>query len=431
MSTLHPICIPDIGTSNPVTVIEILVSEGDLIAQDESLLTLESEKATMEVPSPMAGVVKNLKVVVGDKVKEGHVIMEVEVSDGNHSVQEVKSSQMEPSLETEPLLNNKTSAVESDNSSIFPIEATGQHYGEVHAGPAVRRMAREFGVDLNRVEGAGPKGRVMKNDVKNYVRETLQERPSKLPLGGIELPPLNPIDFSGFGEVEVQSLSRIKQISGENLHRNWMNIPHVTQFDEADVTAVEAFRQSAKAAAEKRGYKLTPLVFIMKAVVECLKAFPLFNASLLANTNELVLKKYFHLGVAVDTPNGLVVPVIHDVDKKSVFDIAKELAAVSKKAREKGLTPKEMQGHCFTISSLGGIGGTAFTPIINYPDVAILGVSRSIMKPIYDKKTDNFIPRLMVPLSLSYDHRVIDGAEAARFTKYLSDMLTDIGNLIL
>ncbi|MHA7840585.1 MAG: dihydrolipoyllysine-residue acetyltransferase [Gammaproteobacteria bacterium] len=427
MATLQPVHIPDIGSPDPVTVIEILVAEGDTIAEDDSLLTLESEKATMEVPSPAAGVVKSLKVAVDDKVKEGDVILMLEVA-GDETSPSAAAPVVEEAVATKQSIEELVPTIEKPiftaqpTASVEPVTFSG----ESHAGPAVRRMAREFGVDLGQVTGHGRKGRVMKSDVKGYVRDTLQNGAT-----GTGLPSLPEVDFSAFGDVETQPLSRIKQLSGSNLHRNWVNIPHVTQFDEADITSMEAFRQSAKNVAEKQGCKLTPLVFIMKAVVSCLQEFPLFNASLSANGEALIVKKYFHLGVAVDTPNGLVVPVIRDVDKKGLFDLAQELAAISTKAREKGLTPKEMQGGCFTISSLGGISGTAFTPIVNYPDVAILGVSRSSTKPIYNKETDSFVPRLMLPLSLSYDHRVIDGAEAARFTKHLSYILGDIRRLLL
>lgn len=428
--TIQPIPIPDIGSSDPVTIIEILVKEGDTIAEDDALLTLESEKATMEVPSPAGGRVKALKVAVGDKVKEGHVVLMLEVAGDSPVDPEVVASSIEPASASTPVVESTPEAKAPLAVSPAPVDDPITFSGESHAGPAVRRMARELGVDLGRVTGHGRKGRVLKDDVKGYVREALQTGQGGAPASLLGSP-LPAVDFSAFGEVEAQPLSRIKKLSGDNLHRNWVNIPHVTQFDEADITAMEAFRQSAKAEAEKLGCKLTPLVFIMKAVVACLQAFPLFNASLSAEGSELLLKKYFHLGVAVDTPNGLVVPVIRDVDKKTVFAIAQELGVISAKAREKGLTPKEMQGSSFTISSLGGISGTAFTPIINYPDVAILGVSRSLTKPCYDEETEGFVPRLMLPLSLSYDHRVIDGAEAARFTRYLGYLLGDIRRLLL
>jgi pyruvate dehydrogenase E2 component (dihydrolipoamide acetyltransferase) len=296
----------------------------------------------------------------------------------------------------------------------------------VHAGPAVRRVAREFGVDLAKVTATGPKQRILKEDVQKYVKETLAKQTSS---GGMGLPQAPMVDFSQFGQTEVKALTKIKRLTGTNLHRNWLLVPHVTQFDEADITELEAFRNAEKASAEKQGYKLTPLIFIMKAVVAALKAYPQFNASLDASGESLILKKYYNIGVAVDTPNGLVVPVIRDVDKKSIYDLAKELAEISKKAREKGLSVNDMQGGCFSISSLGGIGGTAFTPIVNLPEVAILGVSKAQMKPIYSK--GQFEPRLMLPLSLSYDHRVIDGADGARFTSYLAHLLADIRRVLL
>lgn len=428
--SIETINIPDIGTCDAVTIIELFVAEGDSIAQEASILTLESEKATMEVPSPMSGKIQTLKVKVGDKVKEGDEILLMEVGEEKQSTPAVESS-VESTNSTEPAVNENTHSptpqVDTINSATCEVNL-GTTTEEVHAGPAVRRMAREFGVDLTQVTGHGQKGRVMKSDVKTYINEALQHQPTS---GSSSISPLPKVDFTAFGEVEVQPLSRIKQLSGSNLHRNWSNIPHVTQFDEADITALEAFRQSLKTTAEKRGYKLTPLVFIMKAIVSALQQFPVFNASLSVDKNELILKKYFHLGVAVDTPNGLVVPVVRNVDQKGIYELAEELSLISKKARESRLTPKEMQGNTFTISSLGGISGTAFTPLINYPDVAILGVSRSSMQPKYDSATGNFEPRLMLPLSLSYDHRVIDGAEAARFTQFLTHVLEDIRRLLL
>lgn len=403
------ISLPDVGGATDVEVIEVLVKPGDHVKKEMSLLTLESEKASMDLPSPEEGVVKEVKVKVGDKVKQGAEIVVLESAASEQPVEKEESKKKEEPAKTEP------SPPPSDRQAADK-ESTG-----IHAGPVVRRIAREFGIDLAQVNSSGPKNRILKEDVQSFVKNRLAGG------GGSGLPSAPNVDFSQFGPVEIKPLSRIQKISGKNLHRNWLLAPHVTQFGEADISELEAFRQSQKAIAEAEGVKLTPLVFIMKAVVAGLKAFPHFNASL--DGENLVLKNYYHVGVAVDTPNGLVVPVIRDVDKKGLMDLAKELSAVSEKARNKQLAPNDMQGGCFSISSLGGIGGTAFTPIINVPEVAILGVSKSSYKPIY--QDGEFIPRLMLPLSLSYDHRVIDGADGARFVVFLANMLSDIRNLLL
>jgi len=416
--------VPDIGNAKDVDVIEILVKPGDKIEKEQSLITLEGDKATMEIPSPLAGIVENIKLKVGDKVSQGSIILSLATSEGTKAPaqttkpgeQAVKTQAQTPDKATEQS-KSVPAAVESRTS-------TTQNSGEVHAGPAVRRIAREFGVDLTKVTPSGPKSRILKEDIQNHVKNVLAN-PSAT--GG--LPAAPKIDFNQFGETEIKPLTKIKRLTGTNLHRNWLLVPHVTQFDEADITELEAFRNAEKLNAEKQGYKLTPLIFVMKAVVAALKAFPQFNASLDSSGESLILKKYFNLGVAVDTPNGLVVPVIRDVDKKSVYQLAKELAEISKKAREKGLSVTDMQGGCFSISSLGGIGGTAFTPIVNLPEVAILGVSKAQIKPVY--QDGQFEPRLMLPLSLSYDHRVIDGADGARFTSYLAHLLTDIRRVLL
>lgn len=421
---LKNITTPDLGGASDVTVIETLVKPGDKIEADTSVVILESDKATMDIPSTDAGTVKEVKIKAGDKVSSGSVLLILETGAAESKSQpdskEAKESkpaavaQAAKAAAPEPIKHK-----EPEQTSSSPPPSSG----DVHAGPGVRRFARELGVNLALIAGSGPKQRLLKEDVQLFVKTQLSgaaQSPS-LPVAPV-------IDFSKFGPIEMQALSRIKKISGKNLQRNWMMMPHVTQFAEADITALDDFRQ-AQNNAQKQTIKLTPLVFIMKAIVASLKAFPSFNASLDAAGENLVMKKYFHVGVAVDTPDGLVVPVIRDVDKKGLRDLAKELAEKSEKARKKQLTPDDMQGGCFSISSLGGIGGTAFTPIINFPEVAILGVSKAAFKPVYEK--DAFVPRLMLPLSLSYDHRVIDGAEGARFIMHLTTMLSDVRHLLL
>jgi len=424
---------PDLGGDADLTVIELLVKPGDKITADTPIVTLESDKATMEVPATDAGTVKEIKVKVGDHVSTGSVLMTLE-SSGTEKVAEAKPATAKPATAKPAAAKSAKQAEKaippSNQKEPEPTVLTGtvQSTSDVHAGPGVRQLARELGVNLSNLSGSGPKQRILKEDVQLFVKSQLSQlrSGSSLPMA---LPPVPVIDFSKFGPVRTEKLSRIKKISGKNLQRNWMTIPHVTQFGEADITILEDFRQSQKAEMEKQKIKLTPLVFIMKAVVASLKAFPEVNASLDASGETLIMKNYYHVGVAVDTPDGLVVPVIRDVDKKGLTDLAKELAEVSEKARKKLLTPADMQGGCFSISSLGGIGGTAFTPIINAPEVAILGVSKSSYKPVYQEGA--FMPRLMLPLALSYDHRVIDGADGARFIVHLSHMLSDIRNLLL
>lgn len=415
---------PDLGGSAEVTVIEILVKPGDVLNADTSIVTLESDKATMEVPTLSAGVVKEIKVKVGDAVSAGTVLLTLESKEVANTSEKPVEKPAEKAKKEKPESAKK---IETQEAPVLTgtLETSDAH---LHAGPGVRRLARELGVSLSHISGSGPKQRILKEDVQAFVKQQLSVAAS----GGnmpATLPSLPVIDFSKFGDIETSALSRIKKISGKALQRNWSMIPHVTQFGEADITELEAFRSAQKSDLEKQKVKLTPLVFILKAVVGALRAFPHFNASLDASGENIILKKYFHIGVAVDTPNGLVVPVIRDVDKKGLVDLAKELAVVSEKARDGKLTPADMQGGCFSISSLGGIGGTAFTPIINYPEVAILGVSKSSMKPVYEDGA--FVPRLMLPLSLSYDHRVIDGAEGARFIVTLSNLLTDIRQLLM
>lgn len=428
--TLKNIETPDVGGSADVVVVEVLVKPGDKIAVDSPLVTLESDKATMDIPSSETGVVKEIKVKVGDKVSTGSVLVTVETGKAEEKPATAKKAEKsaEKPKESKPAASkSQPEPAKKEEEPAQPVlTGTVESTSDVHAGPGVRRMARELGVNLLKVSGSGPKQRIIKEDVQVYVKGQLTQLQTS---GGMSLPSAPVIDFSKFGPVEMQALSRIKKISGKNLQRNWMTIPHVTQFGEADITTLEEFRQSQKNELEKQKIKLTPLVFIMKAVVASLKAFPAFNSSLDSSGENLVMKKYFHVGVAVDTPDGLVVPVIRDVNKKGLTDLAKELAEVSEKARKKMLTPNDMQGGCFSISSLGGIGGTAFTPIINAPEVAILGVSKTSYKPVYQDGV--FVPRLMLPLSLSYDHRVVDGAEGARFIVHLAGMLSDIRNLLL
>lgn len=422
MANIKEILVPDIGGGTNVDVIEVFAKPGMTFKPEESLITLEGDKATMEIPSPYHGVVKEVKVKIGDKVSEGSLILLMEVTEAaTTSVEKPAEKKTEAPKSTTPSIG-----VPTTTATPTPVMTAPKSFAEVHAGPSVRQLARELGVDLTRVAGTGAKSRITKDDVFAFVKSELQKAKSG---GGLNIAPAPVIDFAKFGEIEVKALNKIKRLTGINVHRSWVTVPHVTQFDEVDITEMEAFRQSQKATVEAQGAKLTPLVFIMKAVVATLKEFPIFNSSLDPSGESLIYKKYFNLGIAVDTPNGLVVPVIRQVDCKSMVEIAKELAEISKKAREKGLTPAEMSGSCFTISSLGGIGGTAFTPIVNTPDVAILGVSKSMMKPVY--QDGQFVPRLMLPLSLSYDHRVVDGADGARFIVHLGKCLSDIRQVLL
>ncbi|ENM4019718.1 pyruvate dehydrogenase complex dihydrolipoyllysine-residue acetyltransferase [Vibrio cholerae] len=427
VAALKEVQVPDIG-GDEVTVTEIMVNVGDSISEEQSLITVEGDKASMEVPAPFAGTLKEIKVAAGDKVKTGSLIMVFEVAGAAPVAAPVQAAAPAPAQAATP------AAAAPATSGEFQ-----ENHEYSHASPVVRRLAREFGVNLAKVKGSGRKNRILKEDVQNYVKEALKrlESGAQVAASGkgdgaaLGLLPWPKVDFSKFGDTEVQPLSRIKKISGANLHRNWVMIPHVTQWDNADITELEKFRQEQNAMEAKRdtGMKITPLVFIMKAAAKALEAFPAFNSSLSDDGESLILKKYVNIGIAVDTPNGLVVPVFKDVNKKGIYELSKELAEVSKKARGGKLTAADMQGGCFTISSLGGIGGTAFTPIVNAPEVAILGVSKSEMKPVWNGK--EFAPRLQLPLSLSYDHRVIDGAEGARFITYLNECLSDIRRLVL
>ncbi|EII3002497.1 pyruvate dehydrogenase complex dihydrolipoyllysine-residue acetyltransferase [Vibrio cholerae] len=433
VAALKEVQVPDIG-GDEVTVTEIMVNVGDSISEEQSLITVEGDKASMEVPAPFAGTLKEIKVAAGDKVKTGSLIMVFEVAGAAPVAAPVQAAAPAPAPAAAPAQAAAPAAAAPATSGEFQ-----ENHEYSHASPVVRRLAREFGVNLAKVKGSGRKNRILKEDVQNYVKEALKRLESgaqaaasgKGDGAALGLLPWPKVDFSKFGDTEVQPLSRIKKISGANLHRNWVMIPHVTQWDNADITELEKFRQEQNAMEAKRdtGMKITPLVFIMKAAAKALEAFPAFNSSLSDDGESLILKKYVNIGIAVDTPNGLVVPVFKDVNKKGIYELSKELAEVSKKARGGKLTAADMQGGCFTISSLGGIGGTAFTPIVNAPEVAILGVSKSEMKPVWNGK--EFTPRLQLPLSLSYDHRVIDGAEGARFITYLNECLSDIRRLVL
>lgn len=429
-SNIQEVHVPDIGDAAEVDVIDVMVKAGDDVNEEDSIITLEGDKATMDVPAPFSGKVVEVKISAGDKASEGTLILTMETTASASSTQSGSkaSAQKTASPSTSATSTSKTASSSASRST------SGMGFEEVdlsaspdtHAGPSARRLARELDINLSQIKGTGAKGRISKDDVKNFVKQRMNSGGG----AGLALPAAPKVDFSKFGEVETLELSKIQKFSGSNLHRNWVSIPHVTQFDEADITDMEAFRQEQKGEAQKLGFKLTPLVFIMKAVVAAMKQYPKFNSSLDASGEHLIMKKYFNVGVAVDTPNGLVVPVLRNVDDKGLFDLAKELGEISVKARDVGLGLKEMQGGCFTISSLGGIGGTAFTPIINAPEVAILGVSRSQMKMVHQGKGE-FAPRLMLPLSLSYDHRVIDGADAARFIVAVSAHLADMRKELL
>ena len=465
MAETKTIQLPDVGDFNDIEIIEVLVAAGDVVDKEQSIIVLESDKATMEIPSPHAGTIKSVDVGVGDRVNEGDKIGTIEVGDG----QDKDSGDSEParddSSEDDSADDDEGSSADDsgkdekaegggdsgdDAKTAAPAETSkkqdvapgrplrphpGSSTGEpvasqkmIHATPSIRRYARELGADLTQVVGTGPKGRILKEDVKAFIKAAMASGGDGGG-SGIQVSSAPAIDHSKFGEIEVVPLSRIKKISGAHLHRSWVTVPHVTQFDEADITELEAFRKSLAPEAEKKSLRLTPLVFLMKAVVSALVEYPDFNASLDESGENLIMKKYFNIGIAVDTPNGLVVPVVRDVDRKGLFDLAAELGDISARARDGKLSPSDMQGGCFTISSLGGIGGTSFTPIVNAPEVAILGVSRSRMQPVYID--GEFQPRLILPLGLSYDHRVIDGAQGARFTSYLVRVISDIRRILL
>jgi pyruvate dehydrogenase E2 component (dihydrolipoamide acetyltransferase) len=468
MGQVQDVRVPDIGDFKDVEIIEVAVSPGDHVNEEDPLITLESDKASMEVPSPHAGTIVDVKVAVGDRVSEGSLIASMEVGEATTpeppSPEGHQESDLSPAAEREAE-GPKEGAPKPETATPAPAAAAPARKPEVepggrvaeampraggaepdrppideasfakaHASPSVRRFARELGADLGRIEGTGPKGRILKEDVQDFVKGVLS-RPPEAPAaaapagGGLAVAEMPEIDFAQFGPVETRPLSKIKQLSGTGLHRNWVTIPHVTHQEEADITELEAFRKEMGEEAKAQGFRLTMVSFLLKASVAALRKFPEFNAALDRSRENLILKSYFHIGVAVDTPEGLVVPVIRDVDRKGIFDLARELGEISEKARARKLKTEAMQGGCFTISSLGGIGGVGFTPIINAPEVAILGVTRSRMQPVYQDGA--FVPRLMLPLSLSYDHRVIDGAGAARFAAYLAFVLADVRRLVL
>ena len=442
MAEVRAVQVPDIGDFKDVDVIEVLVSAGQTIAKDDPLITLETDKASMDIPSPAAGKVQELKIETGDKVSEGSLILLLEAEGGSlapptpgvetvgsESVASPAPAAHEPSEPPSPPV-----APPHREPPVAPAPPVAKGFIMAHATPSVRRFARELGVDLTLVPGSGRKGRIVKEDVQAFVKQAMQALAlgapaAAAPATGMGIPPIPAVDFAQFGEIVVEPLKRIKKLSGAHLHRCWLNVPMVTHHDEADVTELEAFRNSLKAEAEKRGLKVTALAFLMKAVASGLRAFPAFNASLSPDGESLILKNYYNVGIAVDTPNGLVVPVFRAVDQKSIYELSAEMADISKRARDGKLKPQEMQGGCMSISSLGGIGGQAFTPLVNAPEVGILGVTRSQMRPVWDGK--QFVPRLMMPLDLSYDHRVIDGAEAARFMVHLCRVLGDPRRLLL
>jgi pyruvate dehydrogenase E2 component (dihydrolipoamide acetyltransferase) len=444
--------VPDIGDFSDIPVIEVMVSEGDEISAEDGLVTLESDKATMEVPSPEAGIIREMRLKLDDTVSEGDIVAILETTDASAESPDAEDSQgpeavaePDPDAGTDPARDIPEPKPEIPKPAIPKPEIPGKNEKRPtgvaavdpsavpYASPAIRKFARELGLDLSRVSGSGGKGRITREDVASFVKSVMSGTASSgaASIGGLKLdfPSLSEVDYSRYGEFEKQPLSRIQKISAGHLHRNWIGIPHVTQHDEADITDMEAFRLANADEALEQGFKLTPLVFLIKAMVAALKKYPEFNASLDGDGETLVLKKYFNVGIAVDTQDGLVVPVLRNCERKGIMELGAELAEVSSRARSKKLSPQDIQGGCISISSLGGIGGTGFTPIINAPEVAILGVSRSLMKPVWDG--NEFRPRLMLPLSLSYDHRVIDGAAAARFTRYLASRLEDLRRLTL
>ncbi len=432
--------IPDIGDFDSVEVIEVLVSVGDMVAIDDSLLTLESDKATMEIPSPVAGKVTNISVAVGDDVKEGDYVFDIEVS-GDAAAPVVEkpapAAVQAQAAAAAPVAEVAKPAAPVVQSSPVALAAASkpinsQTMGAAsHASPSVRAFARKLGVEIDKVSGTGPKGRIQQTDIEAAIKAVMsgQSAAPGQASGGTGIPPIPAVDFSKFGETTTEELGRIKKISGKFLHASWLNVPHVTQFDECDITEMDQFRKDQKASAEKQGIKLTPLVFVMKAVVKALQDFPSVNASLSADGQSIIKKHYYNIGIAVDTPNGLMVPVVKDVDKKGIYELSRDLMEISAKARDGKLGPADMSGGTFTISSLGGIGGTQFTPIVNAPEVAIMGLSKAKMQPVWNGS--EFIPRLVMPFSVSYDHRALDGAEGVRFTTTVGNYLSDLRQLIL
>ncbi|WP_439125441.1 MAG: dihydrolipoyllysine-residue acetyltransferase [Pseudomonas rhizophila] len=435
-ATVQDIHVPDIGSSGKAKIIEVLVKVGDTVEADQSLITLESDKASMEIPSPAAGVVESVEIKLEDEVGTGDLILKLKVAGAAAPAAPAQAAapaaKAEAAPAPAPAPTPAAAPAAKAETAPAPAATPAPSGAKVHAGPAVRQLAREFGVELSAVSPSGPHGRVLKEDVQTYVKAMMQKAknaPAEGATGGAGIPPIPAVDFSRFGETEEVAMTRLMQIGASSLHRSWLNIPHVTQFDQADITELEAFRVAQKAVAEKAGVKLTVLPLLLKACAHLLKELPDFNSSLAPSGKAVIRKKYVHIGFAVDTPEGLLVPVIRNVDQKSLLQLAGEAAALAEKARSKKLTADDMQGACFTISSLGHIGGTGFTPIVNAPEVAILGVSKATIQPVWDGKA--FQPKLMLPLSLSYDHRVINGAAAARFTKRLSDLLGDIRTILL
>ncbi len=421
---IRQVCVPDIGAEN-VPVVDIEVAVGDTLSKDDGILTLESDKASMEVPSPFDGKVISIKVKEGDTLSNGDLILEMEVSEaGTKEQPEKTATTASPAPESIPATNKPELVVPASNN--ISLEKTNHN---VHAGPAVRMIAREFGVDLTKVKGSGRNDRILKEDIQRYVKDILSKPVGTDSITGKGIPPVPAVDFSKWGEIEEKPINRLGILAAKNFQRSWLNVPHVTQFDEADITGLEEFRKAQKEKALARGVRLTPLPFLLKACGYALEEMPKFCASLNPEGDKIIYKKYINIGVAVDTPDGLLVPVIKDVNKKGLYELAVECVELANKAKNKKLKPDEMQGGCFTISSLGSIGGTAFTPIVNTPEVAILGVSKASQKPLWNGKT--FEPRLMLPLSLSYDHRAINGADAAKFTSMLHELLSDIRRLLL
>lgn len=441
MSNIKDVLVPDIGEFDAVEVIEVLVKSGDTVSAEDALLTMESDKASMDVPSPFSGTVKTVKIKAGDKVSQNDLILtlvvkELETADTETSAETENSEATSPEnkniVPTRKSESTSSGAVSKEPARRPPpivMSVNQKSFLRAHASPSIRKFARELGVDLSQVHGSGRKERITKEDVQEFVKQALGGTASGAAAAGSGIPAMPEIDFSKFGPVEIKPLSRIQKKAAVNLHRGWLNLPIVTHHDEADITELEHFRKSLKDEAAKQGVKVTPLVFLLKACVVAIRKHPNFNSSLTADKENLVLKKYLHIGVAVDTPDGLVVPVIRDVEQKGLLELAKELGEVSEKARTKKLKTNDIQGGCFSISSLGGIGGTAFTPLVNAPEVAILGVTRSRMMPVWNGK--EFLPRLMLPMDLTYDHRVIDGAQAARFMVDLCEILSDMRRMSL
>ncbi len=433
MTDVKDILVPDIGDFEGVEVIEIMVSPGDTISVEDPLVSLESDKAAMEIPSPDAGTVKEVKVSIGDKVSQGDLLVTMKVSETETAPVEKEATAEVPGQATPaPVVEPEKPATPAPAKApahrpppVAPTPVDEAGFRKAYASPSVRKFARELGADLGQITGSGNKGRILKEDIKAFVKKALTSGST----GGLGVAPMPEIDFSQFGDIEIQPLTKINKLTGQFLHRNWVTVPHVTQFDEADITELEKFRKQLNEEHKNEGIRVTVLAFLMKALVSALKEHPRFNSSLDTTGENLVLKQYIHIGVAVDTPDGLVGPVIRDCDRKSLIELANELIEMSIKARDRKLSPADMSGGCISISSLGGIGGTAFTPIVNAPEVAILGVSRAQIKPVY--KDGEFVPRLILPLSLSYDHRVIDGADGARFTSFLSKVLSDTRRLLL